>query len=550
MRYGLKELTLEKRVGDNWELLARKAARWAEPAGKAGEEGGWGVDDNPGTPTFPYGVPVLFGSWAPLPGMPDGGGEIVTQSKLCLWSMTPFDYTRHNITDVWGEWFINRFTDYPCLPVPSNQEICYDFERVPLTRLASPWHHPEEPKLVFGWSIPERLNNEVVTILDVDGTRALRFSRQTEVTIILPQVAKQVNLVGQGEEVEVTYIDADGAESAVSGNMTRDTALQVRGGRIVSVRMKCCAGGGVDLVRMCLVIGLDAAEIERRQQMEQHLRNEMTHWSQNEKVLEPNTTYRLKVVTTVEAYGEGMLEGWEPTPNPLIQTEFAYFRTEGPPGLVHLSRPIGHPQGDDFASGLNDLTRYVRQTIPATVPAAGEQPHLPRPVYRAYDVGVDFNEKYVELMYRLERRDLGLYLYDGNNRPVRDARGRLVILPNRWGNAQQLTLERGEATWINKINASSCAAIDTTTIPLDDTLLAEDHVLDPGTVYEARLVPLLLHEDFEAYSAGASAIGPGGTLDGWTVHDEGDQEGPSCWEIREEYSPTIKCIVQDHQHLG
>jgi len=76
---------------------------------------------------------------------------------------------------------------------------------------------------------------------------------------------------------------------------------------------------------------------------------------------------------------------------------------------------------------------YVRQTVPATVPAPGEKPPLPRPVYRAYDVGAEFNEDYVDLMYRIERRDLGLYLYENNNRPVRDAQGRLIVLSNRWG---------------------------------------------------------------------------------------------------------------------
>ncbi len=35
-----------------------------------------------------------------------------------------------------------------------------------------------------------------------------------------------------------------------------------------------------------------------------------------------------------------------------------------------------------------DLTRYVRQTMPATVPADSEKPVMAKPFYRAYDIGV------------------------------------------------------------------------------------------------------------------------------------------------------------------
>src|SRR5207249_2619445 len=138
--------------------------------------------------------------------------------------------------------------------------------------------------------------------------------------------------------------------------------------------------------------------------------------------LEPNTTYRLKTVTTLRAEGVGALAGYS---RDEALTELAYFRTEGPPGLTELTAPLGHPNPAEFErnSGLDDLAPYVRQTVPATVPSVGQKPPLPRPVYRAYDVGVEFNENYVDLMYRLARRGLGLYLYDNNNRPVRDAQG-------------------------------------------------------------------------------------------------------------------------------
>jgi hypothetical protein len=41
------------------------------------------------------------------------------------------------------------------------------------------------------------------------------------------------------------------------------------------------------------------------------------------------------------------------------------------------------------------------------------------------------------------------------------------------------------------------------------------------TVYDARLIPLLLHEDFSAYPAGTVALGPAGTIGDLTVIDQG-----------------------------
>ena len=199
-----------------------------------------------------------------------------------------------------------------------------------------------------------------------------------------------------------------------------------------------------------------------------------------------------------------------------------------------------------FDSGVDDLTRYVRQTVPATVPLEGKPPLLPRPVYRAYDVGVEFNENYVDLLYRMARRDLGLYLYNSNNQPVRDALGRLIVLSNRWGEAEKLTLTESEERWIKVVNESTCAKLDEQKIPHAKTLFssAEGQVLDADTVYEARLIPLLLHEDFGAYAVGTVVDGPSGTLDGWAVKDEGTSNAPSRWEVGQAGTPPSRYIAQ------
>ena len=177
--------------------------------------------------------------------------------------------------------------------------------------------------------------------------------------------------------------------------------------------------------------------------MAQHIVDATGVWSDVGAVLEPDTTYRVRVVTTVEARRRGRPLGEPPVEEEV--TELAYFRTEGPPGLTTLSTPVNDPEGEEFASGLETLDRYVRQTVPPTVRRRASCRRCRGPSYRAYDVGALFNEDYVDLMYRLARRDLAVYLYDVNNRPVRDAEGRLIVLANRWGEVEYDDVHRERA---------------------------------------------------------------------------------------------------------
>ncbi|MCP4257776.1 MAG: hypothetical protein GY774_09655 [Planctomycetes bacterium] len=535
VRYGLKEVVLEKYVGGIWNVVAQ-------------------------TPEVPD-KPRLFGSWAPVPAMPDGGGEAVAQTKLWIWSKTPFDYTRHT-GRAWDEWFTGRFSDYPCIPEAPDKVICCDFENLaPGQRLRvfakvgayELSHCPDYPEITFYFPGG---NTFTVTGLEgpIDGkTQALCSERSVAELGVLIGFSRSAN------SVRVVVVERDSSATGISVWATdtenvehgpfhpENHVIYIDVEHIVTIRIK--SDVRLCIVEICASLGPDPEDQKHREEMEQHLRDEMARWAQEGDVLEPHTTYRLKVVTTIET------KDFEPDPDFNMireQTEFAYFRTEGPPGLTNLSTPIGHPNPDEFDSGLDELTRYVRQTVPATVPDVGEKPLLPRPVYRAYDVGVEFNENYVDLMYRLERRDLGLYLYDNNNRPVRDAQGRLIVLSNRWSETEVLILTESEERWITVVNESDCAVLDTTVIPHEKTLTsaAEGQVLDPDTVYEARLVPLLLHEDFGAPPVGTSVNGPSGTLDGWTVHDEGTNDAPSHWEIREEGDPPSRYLVQTSNIWG
>jgi hypothetical protein len=295
------------------------------------------------------------------------------------------------------------------------------------------------------------------------------------------------------------------------------------------------ANGPFCLEQVCVTPDPEVGQAVRREEVIQHISEELARWQAEGEVLAPHTAYRLTIRTRIEP--DPVMDGMPAERSP---EEHAYFRTDGPPGLAQLEVPDGTDASKPFLTGLEDLTRYVGETDPPTVPQPGEKPTLFRPFYRAYDIGVEFNEDYVEQMYRMDRRDLGLYLFDASNQVARDARGRLLVLANRWGKAATLTLSDQEKRWITLIDAATCltAKLDPQTFPHDSALGAvePDRVLAPDTLYEARLVPLLLHEAF----AGAS---PGDVPSGWYAEDAGPG-GPSRWRVMEQGEPPSRFVEQ------
>ena len=500
----------------------------------------------------------LYGSWAAVPQIPSGlpvagSDPQIAQTKLWLWSKSGFDDMRSSGRS-WEEWFTDRFTGYPCVPAVPVREVCCDFEAVPAgTRVASPWSCEQEPGLTLSWIEPVRQTVTAPAQAANGLTHALCFpsSRQgasvgdpvvpNEVILELPEGVTRVRLVVRDQErVEAVGIDALGhTYPPVYGGRPDDPTLTIPASGFERIQLR--GSSRMCLFRICIEFAAVPEVTAERDRMDQHQRASAVHWSQEDWVLEPDRDYRLRIRTSVTAQGVEELAGWEPSPNPIERTHYAYFRTEGPPGLANLALPSALPNADESTlrdsqgnhvqvdgtpasrpvlnSELNSLAPYVAQTVPPTVPAPGEKPPLPRPVYRAYDTGVEFNENYVDLLYRSRGRSLALYLYDNSNHPARDAEGRLVILPNRWGNTARLHLEESEETWVTMTNRRGCGFIDQDAIPRDVSLRT-GVVLDADTVYEARLVPLL----FE---------GPGPTLDGWERVDEGRNEGPSQWEVRQ-----------------
>lgn len=313
-----------------------------------------------------------------------------------------------------------------------------------------------------------------------------------------------------------------------------DGVIVVKGDEITVVVVTSDKGFCID--RICVTPDVDAGQVVGRDEMIEHIRQELAHWQSVGDLLEPHTTYRLTVRTSI--YPTAVKKITFPT-SPLQPVEHAYFRTGGPPGITKLPPPEGVDE-ETFDSGLDDLVRYVKETDPPTVPPPGEKPILYEPFYRAYDLGVDFNEPYVGQMYRMDGRDLGLYVYDNSNQPARDVKGRLLVLSSEWGVAEELTLSEKDTRWITQIDNAKCLqeTLDPETFPHSSVIASVDpnRVLAPDTLHEARLVPLLLHETF------ARAL-LAGKPPGWLVEDTG-AGGPSTWRVGELGEPASRFVEQ------
>ena len=245
----------------------------------------------------------------------------------------------------------------------------------------------------------------------------------------------------------------------------------------------------------------------------------MAYWEEEAYVFKPNRDYALKIKTKVNAVLKVPdVPSFSPTPDQLtdekVQTAYVFFRTEGPPGLVTLS-----PPAESEASELNHLSLYVQQTLPPTVPGKGEKPQMFRPIYRAYDIGIEFNVDYVATMYSMASRDLSLYLFDSNDQPVRDRQGRLMAIDTLWDPVERNLFDDQTQTLIEQANACTSIDIEKITRPIQAT--ACDYLMEADTVYEVRIIPLFLCEDFSS-----------GELDSWQAIDHGS--GSSSWEINSE----------------
>jgi hypothetical protein len=516
MRYGLRSVQLDKFDGASWTTVAAATGSSSTGSGQ------------------------LFGAWSAVAAV---GGTGPAQNKLLLWSKSGLDQFRNSSVDG-SKYLGTAAAGYPCFPPPGPGRICLDFEALKAaSTFASPFVHPDHggvsiavagqtssdpAKPAAAPDLPSRGFTVTVPPKPIGGKdRMFCPVIASGLRIDFANPASEVRIVaatsGPGP-IAATCVDAGGAHSGPF--LSQDGVIEIGTANVVSVTLAGpAANARVCLVELCGLLAASPQAVALYQAMGDHNKTSTALWSGVGNVLEPYTAYRLRFVTTVETQDY-------PT---LSQLQYAYFETGGPPGIGRLDVPANVATGAAFDNGLDDLTRYVGQTVPLTVPATGQKPLSPRPVYRGYDVGVVFNENYVSLMYRMAGRDLGLMLYDRNNLPMRDSKGRLLVAENPWGRNPTPVPSAGDQKWAAMVNANPCGVrVDLTEEPVDETLTdgSVDKVLDPDALYEARLVPSLLHEDFGGFALGLFAHSTGGRLGRWSIFDEpASAGGPSQWTV-------------------
>ena len=518
VQYSVEAVSLEKYDGAAWQAIAT-------------------ADGNVG------GSGPLFGSWQVTTNV--GGGAGPAQNKLLLWSKSGYDLYRNTGVSALAQ-LSGAFGDFPCLTAPEPEEVCLTFNQLSASeQFRATFVHPANADVSFGLAAPGQVKPGGMFFPDLPGYFTVQPPPASTGTsqmlcpispvgiagiwIAFAQPVGNVRVVAVspgGGQISAWVTDAAGIRSGPYALIGGTVTLPLPDVRRVTLTAEPEASG-VCLARICFLMMPSQSVLDAYADMAAHSAMAQAHWSDQGNVLEPFTDYRLLVRTGANMVAtDGAFSAFS---QPL---QYAYFQTGGPPGIGRLSVPIASDAAN-FDSGLNDLSRYVRQTVPPTVPGPGQPPLSPRPVYCGYDVSVDFNENYVSLMYGLAGRDLNLLLYDANNRAVRDSAGSLAVSDNGWGVRAETTFSATDEAWLVSLNGSNCIApLDAAAVPHDESLAAPYVELKPDTRHEARLMPSLLRESFGTYvvgTAAAEASGPNGHFGRWQVQDLGS--GPSLWRV-------------------
>ncbi len=292
------------------------------------------------------------------------------------------------------------------------------------------------------------------------------------------------------------------------------------------------------LVSVCITKSAMEGGLGELTRVEEALKQQIALWYKPAPVLEPEKDYRLVVEVSGEAVGMGELNGWSAS---LSDRQEIRFHTVLPPGLGNVdSRRPNQP------TGLEDLSLYIDRTIPVTQIAKNELPALTKPVFRGYDVTVEFNEGYVDQMYQLANRDLDLIFFDGNNQAVRAASGALIIVEDPWANAPEIRLTETQALWISMSSNCAASVIDPKLIPKNKMLRAgEAHVLEQDTVYEARLVPRLTRQPDISGPRWTGQTGAGGAA--LLVLIPPSSSGPDAWT---DYRVSVLVLIGSSDPIG
>jgi hypothetical protein len=480
-------------VGEGYQYHYRLVKVVLEKTPRNQNTGGWtvvGVKSSIASEN----VGELYGNWQIAP---DNGNQ--TNTKLMFWTSTPFEISRElRNSEIFTGPFIVIYN--PCNLDTTPTEICIDFEdqnpgtilplfsihddiilytsRVGVINYYAPW---------CGTTKALRLPR--VTIHDTS-IRSLSFEQFADfgffMIAFLERVAKVDLCLGKGTSIIVdAFNDTDDLPVfSKTFEIPADTPdadmkpVSVEGENLVYLRIR---GTGL-LAKLCYISSEEMSRVKNNETLQTHIiESTQLHWDQHKNVLfEPNMYYKLTAVSEVIRNSSETF--------PFIQ--HCYFQTDGPPGVY--SQTISGPgvslvttSSDHFpADGpLKDLTAYIKDTIPMI----GQ-----KPVYWSYDIGVSFNEPYVDQMYLMSDMALAVELFDNNDQPVLDRDGTPISLQNQWGDNPQVFITREEQQWIRMLDERGCITLDYQHKPRNRNLYSGHKRLSlkPETLYKARITAI------------------------------------------------------------
>jgi hypothetical protein len=478
---------------------------------RASASGGWTDVSTPPAPSLPAGK--IWSTWQALPSsLGEGGGPqgVPPMTKLMLWSRTPFDCGRDTIGAGTADGFVDGNPDWPCGYDWTPVWLWADFEDQALGRMQPISAAGELTIVAIGatiedWTeVADWLPAKRAACLGTKGkgrarTKSRRAGsppriafdnsataqRRALLRIFFPPRTAAARLcLGEGTRGQVSV--NGGAGKPLEYHRVALDPLLPEAGDLVYVEL-------TGTVRVLRIEWTDRTEWDRTQAggaFKQALASGAPDaLGADPEILEPHMEYRLTVQTHVErSANDG--ESWD-TVDAFVDE--GYFRTGSPPG-VDVGASAGELEPTDSSEHypergpLRDLRPYVLDAVPCDGT---------RPVYRSYDVGVEFNEPYTETMYLLDGKPLVLQVYDQNGQPVLDSAGQPSPTVNQWTALapQAVSLRRSDAAWIDVLRRcrdrtdSACADVSGIKIPEPKGLWMRDPdlLLTPGMTHRAAV---------------------------------------------------------------
>ena len=365
--------------------------------------------------------------------------------KLQLYTHSPFAFTRQT-SRLYRDTFLANHLGWPCGEVPQPQSICISWEEEQLDTSYGPVF--TRGGLIF--SLEHAASVRPADSNTCHTGHGLFLQNGDNLWVVFPEPVRTVSICLARGAFLSGQAYANGVQ--VDHNLVVNGMVVFKGQRIDALRLNKAAN--VYLAQLCYETEALASEMNSVQEYLDSLAASTSRWSSAEQILEPETWYRLTVeLETVRTHnGED---------EPVTCTHYATFQTSGPSGLApttavsdaELTSPAAALSEPPYPVGgqLTTAAPYLQSSIPGQGAVA---------VYRAYDLGAEFNESYVEQMYGADMR---VRLLDRNGLPVLDESGNEVLFANQWGQMPTSEISETDLPYLTRIQ--DCLAQSVESLP-------------------------------------------------------------------------------------